>query len=543
MTQDEFESNLVTGFTWPIIRRNVAVNNTTVKIMQIAPIPAFLILDGFTQDLCAAELLERIMGLADTTGEMFTHLKNFLLAVLTGHNLGDHSPRIAQPLLMAQVPADARRWAGDKFKKAFPALQPAPTTPAPGGIHPDIIALLAQLIPTQQNAPATAAATAATAENKEDDTILNMSKQEYDGLLQMCGLPPNSPPEALPGWMTDCSAKGMTDHYRGTILGKFIRDNVHFEDAEVPLTNNVIKMAIKRNWTGKEGNINRPALVNATEGLTPFALLDLDEDEVAKLNDEEEALAAASHTTKDQYMAMKKKHIATVPEEPEAFLRLLKCYANWLYALFSNEGPLYKCVRQIIKDILAYSHAARARLSMSTKASILWVIHKQSRKFAIAELDIIGEFDEMQRVLSAKNASFNHAETPAELWQKKKDDKKRKDPIGDPTRDPKKPRPTPQFQYGNNRNAWHQTLRDKLGTPLKTANYPTFTAIMNYCGKNADEVFGPRSKKCGPNAFFGRCKYGLNCTKDHSMPSEAEVAQILTLTKKFQEKPEGLAQG
>jgi hypothetical protein len=50
--------------------------------MRIAPIPAFLVLDGFTSDVHAAELLERIASVENTDGEMYTHLKNFLLACL-----------------------------------------------------------------------------------------------------------------------------------------------------------------------------------------------------------------------------------------------------------------------------------------------------------------------------------------------------------------------------------------------------------------------------------------------------------------------------
>jgi hypothetical protein len=183
-------------------------------------------------------------------------------------------------------------------------------------------------------------------------------------------------------------------------------------------------------------NINRPALLNATSGLTPFAVLDLTEDEVAAINDKDDALQAASHVTWEQMKAVKRKNVASIPETSEKFLCLLWRFGNWLYVGWSEQCPLYRCTSQIIKDLLAYSPAARDKLSMSTKASILWVLHKQCRQFAVGEMGIIAEFAEMQCTLAAKNASYNHAETPSELWQQKKKDQKRKDaPPADTSKD------------------------------------------------------------------------------------------------------------
>jgi hypothetical protein len=539
MSPEQFVTNLTDkgqNFTWPLTKRTQAVANDKVSIMNLAPIPAFLVLDGFTKDICAAELYERVMSLDNHEGEMMSHLKQFLLACITGHNIGDFHPSISQEILFTPIPADARRWATKQFKATFPDLQPAP--PAAGGLHPDILALIAQLIPQRQ-----AQAANATQEEKKDDdtTVMNMSRQEYDITLQMCGLPANSTPETLPRWWMDCSEKGMTDHFRSTIIGKHIREHFHYDDAEVPLTNNIIKMAIKRNWTGKEGNINRPSLVNATEGLSPFALFDLNEDEVANMNDEDNALAAASHVTVEQIKAIKKKSEATVPERAEKFILLLKIFANFLYALFSQTCPFFRCICRIIKDIQAYSSNAKERLSMSTKSSILWVILKQSRQFAVGEMGIIAEFTEMQRCLAAKNASFNHAETPAPLYQqKKKDQNKRKEQNDQQVDTTKKQRPP---TTGNNRNTWHPKLREKLGEAIKSTNYPTYTSILQYCDVKSDDLFGKYSKLCGPNAMLGRCSKGLNCTKDHSWPPEQILNKIIEVTKKFQDNPKGILQG
>ena len=87
VTKAQFHTNLTTqgqAFTWPLVRRTNTEANPAVNVMQLAPIPSYLVLDGITKDLYAAEILERIYGLDDTDSAMFTHLIFFsLLALLT----------------------------------------------------------------------------------------------------------------------------------------------------------------------------------------------------------------------------------------------------------------------------------------------------------------------------------------------------------------------------------------------------------------------------------------------------------------------------
>ena len=53
-------------------------------------------------------------------------------------------------------------------------------------------------------------------------------------------------------------------------------------------------MIIKRAWTRKNGNINRPSLLHAMERFSPFIMLDLSEDEVALLNNEDDLITSVS---------------------------------------------------------------------------------------------------------------------------------------------------------------------------------------------------------------------------------------------------------
>ena len=68
----------------------------------------------------------------------------------------------------------------------------------------------------------------------------------------------------LPAWMQECATKGTIKHYKSIIIQKFLMSNTFYDDANIPLTSPLLKMIIKRAWTGKHGNINRPSLLIVT---------------------------------------------------------------------------------------------------------------------------------------------------------------------------------------------------------------------------------------------------------------------------------------
>ena len=82
----------------------------------------------------------------------------------------------------------------------------------------------------------------------------------------------------LPAWMQECSTKGTSEHYKSIIIQKFVMLNTFYDDADVPLTAPLLNMIIKKAWTGKDKNTNRPSLLHDMEGLSPFTMLDLSED-------------------------------------------------------------------------------------------------------------------------------------------------------------------------------------------------------------------------------------------------------------------------
>ena len=546
MTHEQFSATITgkgSGFSYPLLARNAVSNTATV--MALAPIPPYLVYDGFDTDLNAAEVLERVLKDSEATSDMFKHLQDFLRACLTAHNAGDNKPFVPSASMTGAPPRAARQWAKEKFTKCFPALSPAPAqvTPALQGL-PTGQALL-DLISALRGAPTpslTAPVAASAPEKEKDDKY--MSKSELAMTCKMCGQPATGTLADLPTYFAECAAPNTSDNYKMLVIRKWIMGNVFYEDADVPLTSSLLKMVIKRAWTGKDGNITRPSLVHAMDGLSPFLMLDISEDEVAQLNDEEDLLASASNVSVADLRGHRSHRKISVPNDPEDFLLMLKRYANFLHATFSELCPLFLLVKEVIRSLREFSRQARRRMTVGTKGSILWIILLQSRHFALGELDVLCEFSTMHNDLQAKRAVIQHGECPAELLansttppsDKTADQSDNTDgvtPQGE--KPPKKPRKA-------NPNTWHPKLKAALEGPLKDAGNPSFTKILNFCG-NAYHIVPKNSPVCAPNLLFGRCFHGDKCTKKHDLANDKQVEQILELTAPFRDDPKKLTTG
>ena len=95
--------------------------------------------------------------------------------------------------------------------------------------------------------------------------------------------------------------------------------NVFYNNADVPLTSSLLKMVIKRAWTGKDGNVTQPSLVHAMEGLSPFLMLDMSENKVAQLNDKEDLIASASNVSVADLRGHQKHKRSPCPLTPKIF--------------------------------------------------------------------------------------------------------------------------------------------------------------------------------------------------------------------------------
>jgi hypothetical protein len=298
----------------------------------------------------------------------------------------------------------------------------------------------------------------------------------------------------------------------------------------------------------KDGNINRPSLLHAADGLSPFLVLDLDEDEVAQINDDSDVLMQASNITMADIRRLKTKFKPKVPESAEDFMLLLKRFANLLFALFSKDCPYYKCLVMIIKALKTFSKNARENMSMKSKASILWIILLQGRQFAMGEMEVLAEFTQLHTNLQSKQGVIVHAELPKDLIESKDIKKRVRDDEVDAVVKKTKHTSTTGSSNSNNTvspnpNNWHPTLKAKLAEPLAKAGYPSFSKIIKFCGTDPEKVYARDGHICAPNAFFGRCFKKEHCTKKHKHATDAEVEKILPLLTKFIATPLGITQG
>ena len=300
-------------------------------------------------------------------------------------------------------------------------------------------------------------------------------------------------------------------------------------------------MALKRNWIGKDGNVAKPSLTYATEGLSPFMCIDMDEETVARINADADNLDKASQVTVADLQGFNTKISATVPDTESDFMLLLKRYANLNFALFSGNSPHFQCIQQVITALRAYSKVARQRMSAQTKATILWIILLQARKFSMGDMDVLAEFSAMHTSLCAKCITLEHADVPEDLYVKKAPASKKRERDKEVKLEVDKHKK----QRGSNPNTWHPKLQAALKDAMLTAKNPSFGAIIRCCNKQVSDVYPlfSSNKICTPNAITGTCYNKEKCSRDHSLPSDDEVTKILEMVKPFIDSPERLARG
>ena len=94
----------------------------------------------------------------------------------------------------------------------------------------------------------------------------------------MCGRPNAAGDECFPKWFKDMFGKHMDEVTKAMSIATAVKRNFVINDAQVLLYPALTKITMKRDWTGSGA-----ALVNAAKGLSPFAMVDLTEEDVTKM--------------------------------------------------------------------------------------------------------------------------------------------------------------------------------------------------------------------------------------------------------------------
>jgi len=504
---------------------------TTFELMKIAPIPAYLVFDGFNKDLEAETVLERLLQVDDQENEMIAHGVAFTQACLVKHTANGAKQHLPPAVFMQQQSVQAKTWATTKFKTLLPA---ASTGLGPGSPAKDNDAFTSFMSSMQNNFHTpdrnrdSRGPTVVTPEEK-----YGMSETELSSTLKLCGLKKGDE-HLLPAWLLQMSEKGQNDNTRNQIIIKRLQ-KVLYDDAEIPITAPLLTMIRKRKWLSDDPV---PSLRTASKGLSIFAVVQMSEDQVASINEMMEALENATTTTAREYREVT-TIVARVPDESYEFQLLLKTYANLLYALFESQSPIYAAVKQIIKALNAYKRNALTAMPKRTKATILWIILLQTRHFAAGNENHLSEFKTMCDKLTAKDMSISHAEVPTALYEDKpatevKPGKRKaeegvlKDPID------KKGKKTPLGPL-----KIHPKLKEKIYDPIMKNN-PSYslTKLAKYSNTSLPAMALDKSK-CLLH-FFGKCTHP-NCSRRHLEASDDEADHIINLLEKAIIEPEGLS--
>ena len=534
---------------------------TTKLLMNIAPIPAYLVYDGFEKELNAGEIYERILQ-STHTSDMLKHASAFLRSVLVGpYRNDDNKPHIPLTEWNSMIPRHAKLWRKEKVEHLFPSIFITPALPsthpttAPTNTNNDtnavlIATLLAELQKTKATKP-----TCAEEEKKEENQspTAKVSTFEKSILKTMCGIPQDCDDDILPTWYIHLFRRHQDDKDRDHIVAETLNGTARFEDAEIPVYPELKKMILKRNWVGGEAGGN-PKYAYACYGLTPFAMLDLTEDQIATMELDQHFLQESSSITPQDIKNSKGKLHATVPTDGTKWKQIILRFTNLLLLLFKGDCPLYTKMLDIAKALRKYPSEVMQNLPMHAKASILWIIHLQARHFAQGKMKIERPYDMClpafglmyNQICSTAIHKVSVAGLPAKFESIHNPPTKKNllPPTSKPDHEP--PQKIPKLsQIPKQEGAWHPKLKAALSGPLKIAGYPTLRDIARHCQLLRDDNVVPNVGRdtCRAWILFGQCRYGKKCRFKHPTASDEQADQIITKFEKFIQAPDQLKKG
>jgi hypothetical protein len=522
------------------------------------PIPAFIILDAFDKDIDSVIIFERIMSLPEDDklpDATKTFILNFLKATVVKSTVTENNVKLQDSLFYSQPTPLANKWKSIRLKQLLPTLinPPAadPNTTAAGAAQP--LALNAELIATiiraargdarnEQVGEEEAKENEDNAATDTNDGTLGLSESAFAKLLTMCGVAQGCPDEVPPLWTT-LAEKGATKVDKESEVRKTLAKAIRWKEAKVKPLTTLISMIAKRQF---EGDLTVSTLASATKGLTPFAVPCMTQSEVDNINEYEQALAQATATTMSDVKANKIK--ASAPGTHAGLLKVVRRFGNLVFAIFSEDSPLFIQIDGIVEDLENFEDTAQANMSKQSIASILWILHLQSRHFAAGLMTgdqaILAEFQHMRNSIRMK-LPIQHGDVPRELYvqptstQNKRPNDRFFNDDGAKDNDPKRPRNgNSSTEFVSRDDIYHPKIKaalDPIYTMLR--HKPLIRTMCTKAGINQSQLF-PNSdnKLCIKAQIQGRCF--ANCKLKHEKVSDADAEIALKALKKVIDKPE-----
>ena len=512
---------------WPLVKGSTYDRERATflrKVVRLCPVPAYLVLDGFDNDLDIRVVLRRIASITDATAAWAKHATDFLHGCVLQPKASTTGTAMPQELFVERRSNALKKWCAKRTLELCPGLSaPAPMQPTQAApTAPNMEDMFRQFLAMQQAASATTARAPEEKKAEEPATKLGMAPSELKRLLTMCGLE-DGQEEFLPGIYADLAEPNLTKEGKNLIIREACRRHVKYDDAPVPLLATLLKTIRNKEWSGDSGV---STLVSAVKGLSPFLMLEISEEEEARWNEQFEMMEEATlYSLEDLKVTTKLE--AKVPSGFHDLRQCLKAFGNLLFALFGAMCPLLLQLQELITAMGQFSSHSRVAMLQKHRASIMWVLFLQTREFATGTMKRgepdthLHAFTQLRFDLLAGKEVTNTSVPLALLDSAGTPAAKRLDnPNGDKEEPAKKKTKVCKT---------HPKLKQAFA-PIFAA-HPTFSlkAMCEACNVKIGQLFPEDNRRCVLAALKGECSYATCRNKHGYTVSEGEANHILQL--------------
>ncbi len=514
---------------WPVFKASELRDTRGVDsmIMKIAPVPFFVVQDGLEMDLSAEAVLERIQSMDDYREEYLQHAACFLKACLVQYPANHKKPSLDVTSFASRASSDDKTWSTLRFNQLCPDLAKNQAIQQASSAPTDMATVLKMLLEHNKakNAPTPAAAATVDTEEAMDGTWekkLGLSTTALANMLKFCGLKEGQE-SYLPSYLTKLGEKNNSKGDKDNIIHQVL-SKLYYQDTEVPITSFLLAVIRERNWTGGEVMCT---MANCMKGLSIFAMKDISDEALSRMNEEDEARFKATSTSpKDHMLSAKWK--PEVPEETTELIKYFQRYVNVLSALSGGLNEHCAHAKQIVGKLKRWNPSACKAMKKEMIASIMWVTLKEARRSFMGIIDdVLPEFEDLLDCLDKKK-EFIVMDLPAALVRnavKEPEPKGPKRPTapgedGEPR--PKRPRtPRPDTRVGQN-----MIIQEKCAQLLNVMSEHkiSLSSLCAACNTPVQGLF-PKGL-CGQAAFFGQC-YVRNCHFEHKKLEDKDVWKVL----------------
>jgi hypothetical protein len=515
---------------------------------------------------------ERLMFL-ESTDPAITHAVKFLRTCLVGK--WRQSDERSYPVTLengtvwnpnAMIPGVARTWGINRSRRLYPSLfitnqHTPPAAPATargqGGttvtIDPETIRNIFEAGSPQKDTKGK--------EDKDKCPMDDISPREIKLIRTLCGLHAEAPWEEFPKWYKDTHAKNLTKKDKQDIVRDCLEQVSLFEEVEVMVYGELVKMIIDRKFEGDD--MKGATLANAAKGISPFAMIDISEEDIAIMDQEDEDRNRATVTTSADNKAARSRIKAKVPTSLDGVIARLKELTSMVYAIFGPLSPGYIALYKVVTTTVKLKKRVGDKLSDENRACIMWIVLLQMRAFSKGQMAVWGpddtastsgeekkvdettvwlpEFvDMLNKLQSHQGTQILHDGCPDPLYTKKrKEIPSATGPAGVGGRtavgsDIKRQKHLAREQP-------HPTLGETMRTAMKAAPGKNLTEICKFCDVDITQLLpGFKQDECRNYIVLGTCRYGDNCKFNHKTASTAQATAVTSKLKKFLDNPAAL---